>query len=152
MRAASGKSLYNESYDDPKQKRMESGDGDYSPNSTVSFGYNIRACDVMHIVDVADALGCSIDYLLGRTDRMEVVSDSDTDTSRENVSYSGAGWKTGEPEECGLYLLRLCEDGWTSPMYEPWEWNGAYWRDCTGPHDPLIDGEITGWIPIPEWR
>ena len=27
---------------------------------------------------MADALGCSIDYLLGRTDRMEVVPELDT--------------------------------------------------------------------------
>ena len=146
------KRFYSHSADDPMYRKMETGNGDYSPNTDLPFGYNVSALTAMKIRDVADALGCSIDYLLGRTSRMEVVSDSDTDTSRENVSNPGTGWQTGEPEECGLYLLRLCEDGYTNPMYEPWEWNGAYWRDCTGPHDPYIDGEITGWMPIPEWR
>ena len=146
------KKIYSASIDDSKQDAMESGKAKYSPNTYLPFGYSMEAASVMKIRDVADALGCSIDYLLGRTDRMEVVSDSDTDTRRENVSNPGTGWQTGDPEECGLYLLRLCEDGWTNPMYEPWEWNGAYWRDCTGPHDPRIDGEITGWMPIPEWR
>ena len=146
------KKIYSASIDDPKQDAMESGKAKYSPNTYLPFGYSMDAASVMKIRDVADALGCSIDYLLGRTDRMEVVSDSGTDASRENVSNPGTGWQTGEPEECGTYLICLYSEDWLGPQYESWNWNGTYWEDFTGPHNPEIDGEIKGWISAPEWR
>ena len=70
--------FYSSAIDDAKQKTMEEGAGQYTPNTYLPFGVGMRACDLMHVVTVADALGCSVDYLLGRTDRMEVVSKLDT--------------------------------------------------------------------------
>ena len=132
------KRFYSASIDDSTQRAMETGNGKYSPDTNLPFGYSMNASSIMKIRDVADVLGCSIDYLLGRTDRMEVASDS------------GTGWRTGEPENPGSYLLHLHCDGWVYPTFERWEWNGSEWRDYTGPHDPEVDGEIKGWMPIPE--
>lgn len=145
------KRMYSASIDDKKERTMETGNGKYDPATDLPFGYSMSAASVMKIRDVADALGCSVDYLLGRTDRMEVVPYQGTEPESEKVPYQGTGWQTGEPEECGLYMLCLCEDDWRHPWCEPWKWNGAYWEDCTGPHDPAIDGVIKGWIPIPEF-
>lgn len=144
---ARGESFYNEFCDDPKQKKMESGEGDYSPNSTVSFGYNLRACDVMHIVDVADALGCSIDYLLGRTDDRE--SHLSVPAVNGYVSNSGTVMRTGNPPEEGTYLLML-QDGDCEPRYEKWKWDGDNWVDWSGPLDPYLDGEPKAWMPMPK--
>lgn len=144
---ARGESLYNEFYDDPKQKKMEIGEGDYSPNSTLSFGYNLRASDVMHIVAVADALKCSVDYLLGRTEDRE----SHLSVSAENgyVSNSGTVMRTGNPPEEGTYLLML-QDGDCEPRYEKWKWDGDNWVDWSGPLDPYLDGKPKAWMPMPE--
>lgn len=144
---ARGESFYNETCDDPKQKKMEAGEGDYSPNSTVCFGYNLRACDVMHIVAVADALQCSIDYLLGRTDDQE--SHLSNPLPQNSVSDSGTFWKTDDPEKPGEYILML-QSGGCNPQYENWKWDGEVWYDWSGKHDPNLDGEIKGWIPIPK--
>lgn len=144
---ARGESFYNETCDDPKQKKMESGEGDYGPNSTVSFGYNLRACDVMHIVAVADALKCSVDYLLGRTeDRQSHLS---AQPEKCLVSNSGAVMRTGNPPEEGTYLLML-QDGDCEPRYEKWKWDGGNWVDWSGPLDPYLDGEPKAWMPMPE--
>lgn len=147
---ARGESFYNEFCDDPKQKKMESGEGDYGPNSTVCFGYNLRACDVMHIVAVADALKCSVDYLLGRTeDRQAHLS---VPLEENPVSNSGATWNLGNPEKPGDYLLIL-EDSYSSTLnYEHWNWNGTVWEHAGGHgrHYPDIDGEILGWMPLPK--
>lgn len=70
--------FYTKSIDDPKQKIMESGAGKYSPATDLPFGFNMTPVAMMKVVAVADALGCSIDYLLGRTDRMEIVPKSGT--------------------------------------------------------------------------
>lgn len=72
------KKMYVDSIDDPKQKKMESGAGKYSPDTDLPFGWGMHSSAMMQVVAVADALGCSIDYLLGRTNRMEVVPELDT--------------------------------------------------------------------------
>lgn len=145
---ARGENYYNESRDDPKQKKMESGEGDYSPNSTLSFGYNLRACDVMHIVAVADVLQCSVDYLLGRTEDRQ----SHLNNVVEPMSNSGTTWQTGYPEEAGDYLLIL-KDPYSSTLnYEHWNWNGTVWEHAGGHgrYYPDIDGEMLGWMPLPK--
>ena len=134
---ARGESLYDETCDDPKQKRMESGEGNYSPNSTVSFGYGVIAADMMKVVAVADALQCSVDYLLGRTDRIELVSDL------------GTGWQAGEPSKRGDYVVIIkfpYEDVHIKRFY----WDGSQWMMFGIEHDPEIDGEIIGWILMPD--
>ena len=145
---ARGESFYHEFCDDPKQQKMESGEGYYSPNSTVSFGYNLRACDVMHIVAVADALKCSVDYLLGRTEDRE--SHLSVPVQENPVSYSGAQWKIGDPTEDGRYILLVRYDVDAPACLEEWEWDNDHgWQD----ESQLLDEdlvEVLGWIPWPK--
>lgn len=141
---------YSEAIDIPNQHTMETGEGQYSSNTYLPLGSSIRACDMMTVVAVADALRCSVDYLLGRTDRMELVSDADTKLEmKEIVPNLGTVWQTEEPKTPGTYLLML-DSGYGSCQFEKWSWDGAIWKDFVGPHDPDIDGEIRGWIPMPK--
>lgn len=142
------KRFYSASVDDKDHRKMETGNGDYSQTTDLPFGYNIQAATVMKIRDVADALGCSIDYLLGRTDRMEVVSESDAEFKIKKVSYSDTIWRTGEPEALGSYLLALRPAG-CSVQFEKWSWDGIGWKDFTGYHSDDIDGKIVGWTTLP---
>lgn len=145
------KRFYSESIDDPKQEKMESGMGEYSPSTHLPFGVNVRAADAMKMVAVADALHCSIDYLLGRTERMELVSDSDTKPeAKEVVSYSDATWQTDDPDEVGDYLLIIKDPYEEAPKYERGHWDGKEWRGEYGLFYPDIDGEVKGWIPMPK--
>ena len=147
---ARGESFYDATCDDPKQEKQEIGEGHYSPSELVSFGYSNTAADMMKVVAVADVLHCSIDYLLGRTDRMELVPNSDTGPKAQVSSSSPAAfWNSEDPAEPGEYILML-KDGGCEPQYEKWKWDGEAWRDWSGLHDPMIDGEIKGWIPIPK--
>ena len=130
------KRFYSASYDDPKQLSMEAGKGEYKPSTDLPFGYSVTAAAMMKVRDVADSLGCSIDYLLGRTDRMDVVSES------------GTTMRTGEPAEPGQYLLAL-RPGGCSVQFEKWSWDGVNWKDFTGYHSEDVDGEILGWMPVP---
>ena len=145
---ARGDSYYIKTCDDDKQTRMESGEGDYSPNSTLSFGYNLRACDVMHIVAVADALQCSVDYLLGRTEDRE--SHLSVPVQEAPVSYPGTQWKIGDPTEEGRYILLVRYDVDAPTCLEEWEWDNDHgWQD----ESQLLDEdlvEVLGWIPWPK--
>lgn len=145
---ARGESFYNEFCDDPKQQKMESGEGDYSPNSTVSFGYNLRACDVMHIVAVADALKCSVDYLLGRTEDRE--SHLSVPVQETPASYPGTTWNVGNPPKIGKYLVRTNFGRYFDDKYEMLMWDGCEWHDGSQIHEPEYDGDVLGWIPIPK--
>lgn len=144
------KRFYSASVDDKDQRKMETGNGDYSPTTALPFGYNIQAVTVMKIRDVADALGCSIDYLLGRTDRIEVVSESDTEPKPEKVSYSGTYWQTGNPKKIGKYLCRISFGKYFDDKFEMLMWNGCEWHDGSQTHEPEYDGDIIGWIPMPK--
>ena len=84
--------FYSAAVDNPKQLTMESGEGKYSPNTYLPLGISLRAADLMQVVEVADTLQCSVDYLLGRTDRMEVVSDADTIEKVTNVPETDTIW------------------------------------------------------------
>lgn len=147
---ARGESFYNSTFDDSKQVRMESGEGQYGPESLVSFGYDVYARDLMKVVAVADALGCSLDYLLGRTDRMELVSNLDTGKEPEKVSDSGAVWQIGDPTKEGSYILLVRYDVGAPMVLEEWEWSSRHgWQDGS----TLLDEgfvEIVGWIPKPD--
>lgn len=80
-----------------KQENLENGKGKYGPDINVGFGYNIFCRDLMKIVAVADALQCSVDYLLGRTEDPRVLLGHRVQT--EEVPYQGtalnASCKTG---------------------------------------------------------
>ena len=63
------KRFYSWSVDDKRQKDYERGVGTFSDNTDLPFGYSVRASLLITIRDVADVLGCSVDYLLGRTNQ-----------------------------------------------------------------------------------
>lgn len=138
---------YNEFCDDPNQKKMENGEGDYGPGSTISFGYGINARDMMKVVAVADALKCSVDYLLGRTDDRE--SHLSNSLLESPVPNSGTFFLTGEPTVAGDYIL-LMHYPRRPMMVELWEWDGEMWVDGEIIYDPDFHAKIIGWIPMPD--
>jgi len=130
--------FYSESVDDPKQTKMEKGEGKYSPNTLLPFGYSMTASSLMTVVAVADALHCSVDYLLGRTDRMELVPDSDT------------GWRTGTPWNIGEYAVMIRWSAGGRITVEKMKWDGERWNQFGEEVEIFDDTEIFGWIELPE--
>ena len=107
--------FYSESIDDPRQKTMETGKGKYSPVTDLPFGFNVTPVVMMKVVAVADALGCSIDYLLGRTDQMEIVPESGTiEKASEPVPESGTIWHpVSEEPPTGVDLVWIDAHGYS---------------------------------------
>lgn len=105
--------FYSASIDIPKQLSMESGDGKYSPNTYLPLGTSVRACDLMQVVAVADALQCSVDYLLGRTEEMGVVSAPNTIPRTEKESAADTIWHPISKEPpVGEVLVWIDKDGY----------------------------------------
>lgn len=142
------KRFYNASIDDKRQKDYERGVGNFSDNTDLPFGYSVRPSLLITIRDVADTLGCSVDYLLGRTDdRQSHLSNS---VIPEPVPDQGTTWQTGKPAESGAYVLLLQRDKYSTPRAEVWCWDGEVWHDCGCEYDEDLDGKIVGWTAMPE--
>ena len=86
----------------------------------------------------AEKLGCSTDYLLGRTP--SVQSDP-----------SALSWLTGTPTECGDYTVRSGipdEEGPKTSTYRIIHWNGEGWS-WIGTGVPFADN-VYRWVKLPE--
>lgn len=134
--------------DEAKQRKLESGDAVFTRNTPLPFGYSYYPESARRLCSVADALHCSIDFLLGRTENVSKLDASPE--SEVNVSNSDTFWLQGTPEKPGGYILLLQADPYAAVQTEIWEWNGCCWEDYAGAYDPEVDGEILGWIPQPK--
>lgn len=166
-------SVYYAKTDDDKQSDMESGNAKINTLTTLPFGYSFRYDDAKSLCAVADLLGCTTDYLLGRTEYQntpivgidfgdpagdmtvpvsyptpENVTNSDTDEAPDNVSSLGAGWRTGMPNVDGEYivLVKYVDDDAYSP--DKFFWSGVFWF-YHGIKVQDLGIFVDYWMPIP---
>lgn len=108
--------------------------------------------EARRLAAVADLLGCSIDYLLGRTDTPEVVPNLDTTGEAgavpENVPNLGTGWRTCDPDEPGTYAVIGEDPGSPTQMLERWDWDGKQWT-VYGEPAKNYGFQVQCWIPLP---
>lgn len=95
----------------------------------------IWASEARHLIAVADLLGCSIDYLLGRD-------------APEPEQEPGSCWNTGDPEDCGKYIVVYGFVGERKDMANEAYWDGTGWH-LFG-HDLPEELVISAWTPVPE--
>lgn len=107
---------------------------------------SIWAGEAKRLIETADLLGCSIDYMLGRD-----VPNSGTEQAPENASNWGTGWRTGSPDAEGEYivLVKYVPDGAYSP--DKFQWTGDCWIDH-GIQVADIGIIVDYWMPIPDDR
>lgn len=102
------------------------------------FGNRIDYTSAAALISVADLLGVSIDYLLGRTDAPTAVSGSDT-------------WHTGDPAEPGKYVLLYQIGDSISCDAEVARWDGCEWWLWGSTVDPEIT-IVKCWTALPGGR
>lgn len=129
--------------DDDKEKRLENGTADISRNTPLPFGYCFYASTAHAICGVADLFGCSIDYLLGRTE-YNVLPDATQETVEQSVSNVDT-WHTGTPDRPGWYICRIKVDGVDKPMYLKYWYGGKTWQGLM--EDIQV---VTHWVPAVE--
>lgn len=94
------------------------------------------------LIATADLLGCSIDYLLGRTDS-PTFSAAPTVAPENCVNVDT--WRTGNPPEPGWYICRIEVGGVEKPMYHEHWYGGKTWQGL------VEDVEtVTHWVPVVE--
>lgn len=137
-----GRSYFGKRCDDEEEK-YEAGEVSCRTNLPISYGFD--AGFVEGLRNVADLLGCSIDYLLGRcSNRTPAAAES----APEPPAQAAAGmWHTDSPKEDGHYLILTIFAG---DFYaDDADWCGDYWCQCGVPLT-AADGPVVAWTSFPD--
>lgn len=135
--------IYYHKDDDKKYASLEDGTAKITTTTKLPFNYSCYLSDVNRFIAMADLFGCSLDYLLCRTD------DPDPKPA-ENVSNLNTGWQTGNPEKIGFYAVCTLYDDTSKPDVQRMLWTGYCWKVHNYEFEPEVDGQILGWMPFPE--
>lgn len=106
---------------------------DVTENTGLPFSFGIYETDVRTLYNFADALGCSIDYLLCH------------DTPETVTPPAVQKWNAGNPPAPGVYIVKYFDSEFDNEeTVDTAEWNGEKWR--------VISNYATNvrWILIPE--
>lgn len=103
------------------------------------FHYWMELVDVDSLTGWADRLGCSLDYLLCRTD--------EPNPPAAELSDAGPRWNDGKPPKAGLYYARFEVEGHTIHNVSVYDSMLDAWRFK---HGAKIEADCTGWWPLPE--
>lgn len=117
--------------------KNESGEGKLTASDETPYGYMFSASDAIGLCGVADLLGVSIDYLLGRTEAQAKAETAE-----------GPVWKAGDPPKGGLYWVKVDVEGNIIPQEANWnpmtrQWEYPFAGGC-------LDFPVAGWWPLPE--
>ena len=126
-----------------RYKKLEAGS---TPNiSRDRMPGGIWASEAKRMIATADLLGCSIDYLLGRTDCKEV-----NHGNAECVKID-TGWRTGDPANPGLYYVLYNDDDYPDEQFQMTkaEWTGDSWK-AYGESLKSVGMTAVYWISLPE--
>lgn len=133
---ASAGRYWNESFEKTFLEN-ESGAGSRIGSSETPYGYMLDASTAIGMCAVADLLGVTIDYLLGRTDSPQPVTPAEE-----------PGWRPGAPQRAGLYWVKVDVEGQIIPQEANWNpGNGRWEYPLAG---GCLDFPVTGWWPLPE--
>ena len=132
-------------------EELEAGTAKVTTSTELPFGHSFNVSMAEKLIKVGDVLNCSIDYLLGRTEQMELAPDPGKE-SQQSASNSGTTWQTGEPKAEGQYILLLGFGRSSYRTVENWEWDERHgWHDGSQLLDLEVnDGKVLGWIPMPK--
>ena len=119
-------------------ERHELLDVKFTPNTPTPFQYRVDLDSIRALKAAADLFGVSLDYLLCRTD----------DPNGGAGEEATAKWREGVPRSSGLYYVKmrmedfvLREVLWYDNVLEQFSFRAG--------HDPVVDGEVIGWYPLP---
>jgi len=107
--------------------------------------WQVKNQQAKDLIANAELLGCSVDYLLGRTEIMTVAEAGPSQSASLTALPEGEPrWMEGEPPKPGRYwcLIDFC-DG-LEPWTEDLRWDGERWRSRGA------EAVVIGWWPLPE--
>lgn len=126
---------YGDLGDEDKIKAWEHGTGKVSIGTMLPFGYGVSYYDSERIVQLADILGCSTDFLLGR--------DYKPDAAQHDAASAPLRWNPGTPPTVGNYLVYVVDGNCV-------DIDAFIYTDGRCRLKYNSEGDIKGWLPMPE--
>ena len=123
--------VYSLPYDSAKMMQLECGEAEVTAGTNVPFGYACHLQDVEKFVALADLLGCSIDYLLCRTDVREVAQEGATVSEPQFIP--GAWYPVSVEPPVGVKLILIDSGGYAD--IGKYKGCDEYTMDCG---DPIV--------------
>lgn len=137
-------------YADRIIREIESGDA-ITTDTPLPYGYNAHLSDVTAWSAAADALGCSVDYLMGRTDDPLPTAQPVDGQQMLLAGWMPGGTNPGHPCDC-LVIIDL--DSEDSPG--KWVQQTAYYSAGNyyfgSVRSSKIEMPILAWMEIPAWE
>ena len=129
--------FYSKAHDDERVAAKENGTAKLNVNANLPYGYNFNLEDMNKLTGIADLFGCSVDYLLCRTDQ----------PNYDQSMPAQQCWYHGQPSEPLDAVAKFKIDGKESPTISITRWTGAQWvfRNTRA----TIDAVCVGWFPLP---
>lgn len=135
------KVCYNSS-DDKLFSDLENSRAKINLSTHLPYGYSMSLSEVEYLIAAADCFGCSVDYLLCRTDEPSVNCGSNGNAPVE--------WHTGTPPQSGMYVVQFQDSG--VPFTDL-----VYFHSAAGKftyskfeRDTAVNAEVLAWVQIPE--
>lgn len=111
-----------------------------SDDSCWAEEHPLQEMDFRDMVQLADDLGVSLDYLLCRTDDPNPVPTPGTAPT----------WQTGTPPEAGTYVCKVISNGWVGSFdIVKWDDQRGKWRLDLAGYDEGDGARVDHWFPLP---
>lgn len=133
-----------------RTESLEAGREKIQPNEGLPFGYNVHLSDIDRYVAAADALCCSVDYLMMRTDEprpADAVAPVPRPVPGQTVLSSWMPGGTTPAEPCDVVADIGLGVGGKETMRMICCWNGREF--CIGKKREPIGMAVVRWIALP---
>lgn len=136
-----------------RAESFEAGHEKLTPETELPFGYNVHLSDINRWLAAADALGCSVDYLMMRTNEPRMADEVAAEPRPCTGQTSLAAWIPGgilPGDPCDVVAdFVVGEDvrGRKAIVRKVCQWNGSSFFFREGGAE--IDAEVVRWLALP---
>lgn len=134
-----------------RAESLEAGREKIEPNEGLPFGYNVSLSGVERWVAAADALGCSVDYLMMRTNEPRMADEVAAEPRTCAGQTSLAAWMPGgttpaAPCDAVADFKLGNDDGMVIRMTCRWDGKAFLFKKGKEP----INSDVVRWLALPE--
>ena len=134
-----------------RAESLEAGREKIEPNEGLPFGYNVSLSEVKRWVAAADALGCSVDYLIMRTNEPRMADELAAEPRACAGQTSFAAWMPGRttpaaPCDAVADFKLGSDDGRVIRMTCRWDGKAFLFKKGKEP----INSDVVRWLALPD--
>lgn len=134
-----------------RAESFECGHEKLTPETELPFGYNVHLSDINRWLAAADALGCSVDYLMTRTNEPRMADELAAGPRACTGQTSFAAWKPGgttpaAPCDAVADFKLGSDDGRVIRMTCRWDGKAFLFKKGKEP----INSDVVRWLALPD--